>query len=191
MRRAPISPPRRRGRRSCKRISTAEPPRIQKRYQELTQDYEVSKATYEDLRAKLAEAEIGKNLEVDRKGEHFTLIEPPLVPQEPASPDRPVVMLLGAVLSLLLAVGVAALLEALDGTVRGRRDLVSLVAGVPPLAIIPDIELEQPAARIWRRRAILAGVGLAVLAAAALAVNFLYEPLDVLWFVVLRHLGFG
>ncbi|HEY2035663.1 MAG TPA: GNVR domain-containing protein, partial [Steroidobacteraceae bacterium] len=168
-----------------------ETPLIQKKYQELTQDYEVTKTTYANLRARLAEAEIGKNLEIDRKGERFTLIEPPLVPEEPASPNRLLVMILGAVLSILLAVGIAALLEALDGTVRGRRDLIALVAGVAPLAIIPDIEIERPAAHVWIRRALVAGIGLAVLGCAALAVNFLYEPLDVLWFVILRHLGLG
>lgn len=169
----------------------SETPLIQKQYQELTQDYEVSKATYENLRAKLADAEVGKNLEIDRKGERFTLIEPPLIPEEPASPNRPLVMILGAVLAILLAVGVAALLEALDGTVRGRRDLVSLVAGVPPLAIIPNIVLEQSVSQIWIRRAILAGIGLAIVIVALVAVNFFYEPLDVVWFVVLRHLGIG
>ena len=87
--------------------------------------------------------------------------------------------------------GVAALLESLDGTVRGRRDLISLVAGVPPLAIIPDIVLEQSVSQIWIQRAIWAGVGLAVVIVALVAVNFFYEPLDVLWFVALRHLGFG
>jgi polysaccharide biosynthesis transport protein len=168
-----------------------ETPLIQKQYQELTQDYEVSKATYENLRAKLADAEIGKNLEIDRKGERFTLIEPPLIPEEPSSPNRPLVMILGVVLAILIAIGVAAMLESLDGTVRGRRDLISLVAGVPPLAIIPDIVLEQSVSQIWIQRAIRAGVGLAVVIVALVAVNFFYEPLDVLWFVVLRHLGFG
>jgi uncharacterized protein involved in exopolysaccharide biosynthesis len=168
-----------------------ETPLIEKEYQELTQDYDVTKATYENLRAKLADAEIGKNLEIDRKGERFTLIEPPLVPEEPASPNRPLVMILGAVLAILLAVGVAALLEALDGTVRGRRDLASLVAGVAPLAIIPDIVLEASISQKWIRRATLAGIGLAIVIVALLAVNFLYEPLDVLWFVILRHLGLG
>lgn len=169
----------------------AETPLIQKKYQELTQDYEVTKTTYANLRARLAEAEIGKNLEIDRKGERFTLIEPPLVPEEPASPNRPLVVILGAVLSLLLAAGIAALLESLDGTVRGRRDLMTLVAGIPPLAIIPDIELERSTAHVWFRRAIVTGICLAVSACAALAVNFFYEPLDVLWFVILRHLGLG
>ena len=168
-----------------------ETPLIEKQYQELTQDYEVSKATYEEMRAKLADAEIGKNLEIDRKGERFTLIEPPLIPEEPASPNRPLVMILGAVLAMLLAAGVAALLESLDGSVRGRRDLITLVAGVPPLAIIPNIVLEQSASQIWIQRAIWAGVGLGVVIVALLAVNFFYEPLDVLWFVALRHLGFG
>lgn len=173
------------------RRRVSETPLIQKRYQELTQDYEVSKATYENLRAKLADAEIGKNLEIDRKGERFTLIEPPLVPEEPASPNRPLVMTLGAVLAVLLAAGVAAVLEALDGTVRGRRDLVSLVAGVPPLAIIPDIVLEPSTSQVWVRRAIVSGTCLLILICGALAVNFFYEPLDVLWFVTLRHLGIG
>ena len=100
-------------------------------------------------------------------------------------------MILGVVLSLLLAVGVAALLESLDATVRGRRDLVSLVAGVPPLAIIPDIEPELRPAQLWMRRTLVAGACVAVAIGAALAVNFFYEPLDVLWFVVLRHLGLG
>ena len=168
-----------------------ETPLIQKQYQELTQDYEVSKATYENLRAKLADAEVGKNLEIDRKGERFTLIEPPLIPEEPSSPNRPIVMIFGAVLAVLLAVGVAALLEALDGTVRGRHDLASLVAGVAPLAIIPDIVLERSASQIWMRRAILAAIGLAIVIGALTAVNFFYEPLDVLWFVALRHLGLG
>lgn len=168
-----------------------ETPLIQKQYEQLTQDYQVTTTTYATLRAKLADAEIGKNLEIDRKGERFTLIEPPLVPEEPASPNRPLVMILGVVLSVLLAVGVAALLEALDGTVRGRRDLVSLVAGVPPLAIIPNIELEQSSGKIWTRRAIVASICLAVMISGALAVNFFYEPLDVVWFVALRHLGFG
>ena len=168
-----------------------ETPLIQKQYQELTQDYEVSKATYEEMRAKLADAEIGKNLEIDRKGERFTLIEPPLVPEEPASPNLPLVIILGVVLAILLAVGVAAMLESLDGTVRGRRDLISLVSGVPPLAIIPDIVLEQSGSEVWIQRAIWAGVGFAVLIVALLAVNFFYEPLDVLWFVALRHFGFG
>ena len=168
-----------------------ETPLIQKEYQELTQDYEITKTNDVSLQAKLAEAEIGKNLEIDRKGERFTLIEPPLVPDQPVSPNRPLVMILGAVLSLLLAVGVAALLEAIDGTVRGRRDLVSLVAGVPPLAIIPNIDVELPRRDIWLRRAIVVGICLAAMVAGALAVNFLYEPLDVLWFVILRHLGLG
>lgn len=167
----------------------SETPLIQKQYQELTQDYEVSKATYENLRAKLADAEVGKNLEIDRKGERFTLIEPPLIPEEPSSPNRPVVIILGAVLAILLAIGAAALLEALDGTVRGRRDLASLVAGVPPLAIIPDIVLERSISQVWIRRGVVAGIALAVVIGALLAVNFFYEPLDVLWFVALRHLG--
>ena len=77
-----------------------------------------------------------QNLESEQKGERFTLIEPPVQPQEPVSPNRPAILALGLLGALAAAVGLMVLLELLDTRVRGRRQVVSLV-GVPPLAIIP------------------------------------------------------
>jgi uncharacterized protein involved in exopolysaccharide biosynthesis len=166
-------------------------PQIEKEYRELTRDYENARSKYQELRSKQGEATVAKNLEADRKGERFTLIEPPLPPQQPVSPNRPVVFALGALLSIIVAIGVAALFESLDATVRGRRDLVSLVAGVAPLAIIPLISTEVSEPRPWRRAAIVAAVAVAVLAVGAIAIDYFYQPLDVLWFVLLRRIGLG
>lgn len=167
-------------------------PQIEKQYRELTRDYENARARYAELRAKQGEATVAKNLESDRKGERFTLIEPPLVPQEPVSPNRTILIIAGIVLSLGLAAGCAALTESLDGTVRGRRDLMSLVAGTAPLAIIPRIVTEIPTAGLqWRRRALVAAAIVAVLAGVLLSIHFFYRPLDVLWFVLQRRIGLG
>ena len=166
-------------------------PQIEKEYRELARDYDNSRAKYAELRSKQGEATIAKNLESGRKGERFTLIEPPLVPQEPVSPNRTILIIAGIVLSLGLAAGCAALTETLDGTVRGRRDLMSLVAGAAPLAIIPHIVLDAPLRRPWRRAAIVVGGGLAGLAVAAVLIHLFYRPLDVLWFVLQRRIGLG
>jgi uncharacterized protein involved in exopolysaccharide biosynthesis len=167
-------------------------PQIEKEYRELVRDYDTSRAKYQELRAKQAEATVSRDLETDRKGERFTLIEPPLVPQEPVSPNRPLIAVLGIVLSLGLAVGAVALLESLDDTIRGRRDL-SLLVGGSPLAIIPLIAYQEAVAGPPRwRRFLLVGAGtVGALALALLAIHLLYRPLDVLWFVVLRKLGMG
>jgi hypothetical protein len=138
------------------------------------------------------EAQVAQNLEADRKGERFTLIEPPLRPEEPVSPNRPVVFGVGLLMSLALAAGIAALLEAMDGTVRGREDMVTTF-NAPPLAIIPQIvvraEIVSPKGARHLRLAAGAAAAVGVCAIAMLAVHFLYRPLDVLWFVALRRFG--
>jgi len=77
--------------------------------------------------------------------------------------------------------------ESVDGRVRGSRDLAGIV-GVPPLAVIPWVELdEERKSRRGRWRIWLAAAAAGLLALLAL-VHFLYRPLDVLWSVVLRRL---
>ncbi len=166
-------------------------PQIEREYRELTRDYENARVKYQELSSKQGEAVVAQNLESDRKGERFTLIEPPLVPQDPVSPNRTLVLVLGIVLSIVAALGSAALAEALDGTVRSRRDLMSLVNGAAPLAIIPRIKIETGVGG-RRRHVMIAVAGLAsVVCLGALAIHYLYMPLDVLWFVLMRRVGLG
>jgi polysaccharide biosynthesis transport protein len=164
-------------------------PETEKQYRDLMVDYDNAKLKYEELRAKQQEATVSKNLEADRKGERFTLIEPPLVPEEPVSPNRPLVLVLGLILSIALGIGAGAVNESLDDTVRDRRDLVQLLAGPAPLAIIPRIDASVVKPSPWRARALVALGTIAALLIAATAINFFYRPLDVLWFMLLRRYG--
>ena len=177
-------------RRGYERKITLEP-QTERDYKDLMRDYENTKVKYQELRAKQQEATVSKNLETDRKGERFTLIEPPLIPEEPASPNRALILVLGLVLSIALAVGAGAATESLDDTVRDRRDLIRVLAGSPPLAIIPRIEIAAVAGPAWRRAAMLALAAVGLLAAALTAIHFMYQPLDVLWFRMLRRFGLG
>jgi len=164
-------------------------PQVEQQYRELTRDLDNTRLKYQELRSKQTEAKVAQNLEADRKGERFTLIDPPLPPEEPVSPNRPLILIVGTLLSAGFAWGVLWLLEAFDTSVRGRFDLVKLT-GVAPLALVPYIATaaEHKATRRRRLRA-LAGAAASVCIAVALT-HFLYRPLDVLWFSFARRMGF-
>jgi len=163
-------------------------PRIEQEYRDLTRDYENAQAKYREVRSKEMEAQFAQHLESDRKGERFTLIDPPLPPEEPVSPNRPAILILGLLLTLALAGGVVALLETLDATVRGRGDMSEAFA-VPPLALVPYIVTAgEMQARRRTMRLTTATAGAAVLF-LVVAVHLFVRPLDVVWFVVLRRLG--
>ena len=127
-------------------------------------------------------------METQRMGERFSLIEPPQLPASPAKPNRPVILVLGAILSFAFGGGSIAVAEVLDDTIRGRKTIMRLLQ-VPPLGAIPVILTEKD-----RRRKSLKWIGillsvLAVIAIALAVVNYFYEPLDVLWFTILNRIG--
>lgn len=162
-------------------------PEVEREYMAIAREMENNQLKYREVRQKQMEAQVAQNLEEDRKGERFTLIEPPLTPEKPASPNRMLLLVLGVMMALGGAVGIGALLEALDSTVRNRRDL-ELLVDVPPLAILPLIETKaQLALRARLRRYSFAGATAGLLIVVAL-VHWLYRPLDVLWQVALRRL---
>jgi uncharacterized protein involved in exopolysaccharide biosynthesis len=164
-------------------------PQVEQQYRELTRDYDNTKLKYMEIRSKQSEAKTAQNLEADRKGERFTLIDPPLPPEEPISPNRKLIFIAGFILSGGLAAGVLWLLEKFDISVRGRVDLLALT-GVAPLALVPHIETEADRRASRYRRRFAVGSAMASLCVAVALTHFLYRPLDVLWFTFARRMGF-
>ena len=164
-------------------------PQVEKEYRELSRDYENARLKYAEIRSKQVEAKTAQDLEADRKGERFTLIDPPLPPEEPISPNRPLIFIAGFVLSIGLAVGLLWYLETMDATVRGRRDLFDLT-GIPPLALVPHIGTLAEERAAQRRVWLTAGTSAATFCVAVVLIHFLYRPLDVLWFTFAHRLGF-
>ncbi len=170
------------------RITSA--PKVEQEYRALTRDYEDTVKQYQDAKAKLMEAQLSVKLEKEQKGERFTLIEPPLLPEVPYSPNRVMIIILGLILSLGAGLAVVVILESMDGSIRGVKSLESLF-GTVPLATIPYIPSEDEIAEahsyVPKIKLLLGGIG--VLAIALALVNYFYKPLDVLWYVILRKMG--
>ena len=161
-------------------------PRVEQEYLMLMRDYENSRANFKEVRDKQMQAELAKSLESDRKGERFTLIEPPLLPERPFKPNRPGILTLGVVASVAGGLGNLALREVLDKGVHGARAVLA-ITGAPPLAAIPYIVTPADRRRRVMRSLIwLVGV-VATLAVGAAVVHFFVMPLDILWFVLLQR----
>ena len=164
----------------------ARAPAVERDYLALDRELDNAQLKYREVRQKQMEAQLSQNLEEKQKGERFELIESPLTPQRPSSPNRMLILALGLFVASGSAVGVAALRETTDTSIRGRRDLTSLL-NVPPLAVVPHIRTQYEAAASRRARLFwMTGSVVAVLATIA-AVHAFYKPLDVLWYAVMRR----
>jgi uncharacterized protein involved in exopolysaccharide biosynthesis len=166
----------------------ADTPMVERDYTAMLRDLDSAQIEYRQARQKQMEAQTAENLEAERKGERFTLIEPPFTPQEPTSPNRPLIMIFGLMFALSAGFGTVALLESTDGSVRGPHDLRALLTS-PPLATIPVMLTIVDRARLRRRRMTALLGGAASLVVALVLIHLLYRPLDVLWAVALRRAG--
>ncbi len=159
-------------------------------YLDLNRSREDSVRKHQEIVSRLLEAEVSKELEVQHKGERFSLIDPPDLPQKPDKPNRPVIMFLGLILAIGGGVGSGALLEQLDRSIRGSSHLGRL-AGLSPLAIIPYVPNQDDFKRLVRQRIRVAVAGAGVAVVLVVAVLVMGYPLDVVWFSALRKFGLG
>jgi succinoglycan biosynthesis transport protein ExoP len=167
------------------RLSLA--PQIEREYSGMLRELDNAQLKYREVRQKHLEATVSKNMETERRGERFTLIEPPLQAQEPVSPNRKVIVVLGMVLSLAAAIGLIALLESVDTHIRGKRDVEDLLS-VAPLAVLPWMDTPREVALRGRRlKYSLVGAAASVVCTVVL-LHFFVRPLDLLWQVALRRL---
>jgi len=166
----------------------AHSPEVEREFHTMSRDLETAQLEYRQILAKQTESQVSENLESERKGERFTMIEPPQMPEKPISPNRILIVSLGLLLSLGLGIGAAAAHESLDASVRGPNDIRQLLQ-VPALASIPVIVTEEDRARYKRMIWFSWGGGVAAVIVVACTVHLFVRPLDVVWLSLVRRLG--
>ena len=128
----------------------AQSPQVEREYLALQRGYDQAIADYNEVREKQTEAQQALDLETSEKGERYVLQRTPAEPTSPAFPNRLAIMFLGVIVAMIFSFGAVFVTEALDGKVRGVRDL-RILTGMPPIAVIPVLET-----RATKRRRTLA-----------------------------------
>jgi protein tyrosine kinase modulator len=126
---------------------------------------------------KLSAARLGENLERAQFSERLEVLEQAILPQKPFKPNRKKLFAMVFGLAVAAGIGCVLLLEMLDGSIRGTRDVYavaapSLVLGVPYIATKKELV---------RQRTLLIGGAFVLVGIAIAAIGFVHvfvRPLD-------------
>jgi len=102
----------------------------------LQQDNDIIKGQYKDLQDKEEAAKISHALEMHQKGDKFVVLDAATTPESPAAPDRILIDLAGLLGGLLAGIGLAAIAEANDKSVRTEKE-AARIFGKPVLTETP------------------------------------------------------
>jgi polysaccharide chain length determinant protein (PEP-CTERM system associated) len=163
-------------------------PRIEEAYNVLTAARSNTQAKYDDLMRKHMEARVAQGLEKEQKGERFTLIDPPRLPEKPFKPNRLAIMLIGMVLGIGAGIGLAALREFSDDAVR-NGDSLTMATQFPVLAGIPEIMTAKDITRRRMKRFALTGAAVGVIVLGLVVFHFFVMDLDIFWAKLMRKLS--
>jgi polysaccharide chain length determinant protein (PEP-CTERM system associated) len=163
-------------------------PQIERGLLSLNRDYEAVKAQYDKIVSNTMQAQMAESLEQGRKAERFSILEPPLLPDQPYKPDRKKLFAIGAALSFLFPFGLVIALAFLDKTVRGAA-AVETITGHAPLVVIGVINTPgENAARKKRQIKIVLGL-IFVSVLAVVLLHLVVMPLDLVLYKLMFKFG--
>lgn len=93
---------------------------------------------YEDLSNRLLSARASQRAGEEQMGERLLVVDPPVVPDTPTSPNRPLILALGAAGGLLLGLVIAFAWELFLRPIRDPSVLAA-ITGSRPLALVPAV----------------------------------------------------
>jgi len=111
----------------------------ERRYAELTRDYQLARRQYEDLMLKSSQSSMATELETRKQGETLEVLEQASLPQNPSEPNRWLVVSISVVIGLGLGVFLAAAREVKDTSLKSLKD-VRAYTGLPILGSVPLVE---------------------------------------------------
>jgi polysaccharide chain length determinant protein (PEP-CTERM system associated) len=138
----------------------------------LMRDYDTLRKNYDELKLKQENAKMAAALEERSVGEQFWTIDAPRVPERPVRPNRPMILLLGALVGLGIGIGLSAILEYQDNSFHHDDDVVRVLA-LPVMAVIPRMLSAADRQRL-RRRALFIGSASVLGAVIAIAAGVFF-----------------
>jgi len=143
---------------------------LERKYESAIEEYTVAKTKFDNAKRE-------QDIQLENKGEHFDLLEAPILPETPIKPNRILLIVLGFIASLVGAAGVAIMIEALDGKVRGVDGIAELVK-LQPMATIPYIKNDIDEVQVKYEYYNIAYFVFSVIVLILIIVHFFVMPLD-------------
>ena len=144
-------------------------PRREQEFRELSRDYDSTRELYGSLLKRHEDAQLAESMEQRQKGEQFRVLDKAVPNTEPATPNRPRLLVMTLVGSIGLAVAVVLLAEHIDTSFH-EVDELRAFSNVPVLVSIPRIVSQTDLRRGWWRMRLATAaalVGLVIVAGLA------------------------
>ncbi|MBN8830134.1 MAG: lipopolysaccharide biosynthesis protein [Sphingomonadales bacterium] len=113
-------------------------PVVQQEVAQLQERLNGLNAQYQKVSNQLLAAKAGKKAEDEQQGERLSLVEAASVPDEPVSPNRPVIVALITGAGFAIGLGLILLIEIILKPIRDAN-AVAVATGEAPLVVIPTI----------------------------------------------------
>lgn len=127
------------GRLSMAQNAMAQAPLVEQQIAQEQQKLDLLNEQYESVSTRLMQAQGSARAESEQKGERLSVIDPPVVADEPISPNRPLLIAGGVGAGIGAGLLLALLVEFFFRPIRDAAD-IKAVTGAMPLISIPTIE---------------------------------------------------
>ncbi|MGH8260696.1 MAG: XrtA system polysaccharide chain length determinant [Steroidobacteraceae bacterium] len=151
-------------------------PTVEAQLTQLTRDYEVTRTQYQALLQRLDSARLSEQAEASNDQVKFRIIEPPVRPLVPSSPNRPRLITMVLAAALGAGIALAVLLNELKPVFLSR----AMLAAVTGLPVLGSISFATRAAEppLLRREPVRLVIGGAILLVAYTLAVGLAEPVS-------------
>ena len=133
-------------------------PEVESQLSQLNRDYQINKTNYEKLVASREAAKLSGSLSATTEMMNFRIIDPPVLPSIPVGPNRPLLVTLALIASLLAGIGGALAMSQIRPTFMTHASLRELT-GLP---VIGAVSMNWTDQEIARRRKSMLALGLAL-----------------------------
>jgi polysaccharide biosynthesis transport protein len=128
-------------------------PQTEQELEEISRGYEESKTNYNSLLQKQDQSKLATSLAQRQQGAQFRVLDPPSLPDKPATPNHLLLSLAGLGIGAVLGVLLIAIVELTNRRVRHEKELADLVPArvlvcVPHLAIPGEARLDAASRRL-------------------------------------------
>ncbi|HET9481603.1 MAG TPA: GNVR domain-containing protein, partial [Candidatus Polarisedimenticolia bacterium] len=116
----------------------ANAPRNEQMLLTLKRDYDIMQQSYLDLLKNKTQAVMAENLEQERQGEQFVVLDRAVPPVRPYKPNVQQIIAMGSAFGLFIGIGIALLFDIVRPRFRTEDELAAAY-GIPVLVSIPAV----------------------------------------------------